>query len=57
MENKHYIALELPKVLSRLAQFTWLKEQGFSVVPYRVVNSVNVAEAVQAFAEEVKVPL
>ncbi len=39
---------------SKIAQFDWLEEQGFSVVPYRVVNSANVGEAVEAFSSEVK---
>ncbi|MBO5227804.1 MAG: NAD-dependent DNA ligase LigA [Lachnospiraceae bacterium] len=39
---------------SRITQLDWLKEQGFSVVPYRVVNRENIADAVAAFANEVK---
>lgn len=39
---------------SKVAEFEWLREQGFSVVPYRVVNRESIAKAVEAFADEVQ---
>lgn len=39
---------------SRLEQLQWLGQQGFEVVGYKVVSSVDAAAAVAAFAEEIK---
>lgn len=38
----------------RSAQFAWLAEQGFEVVPYRKVKSETVRSAVSLFSEEIK---
>ena len=35
-------------------KFLWLKTLGFDVVPYRMVTSDNVKEAVQSFAKEIE---
>ena len=39
---------------SRVAQYEWLKEQGFDVVEYKVVTSDSVSEAVKWFSEAIK---
>ena len=39
---------------SRVAQYEWLKEQGFDVVEYRVVTSESVADTVKWFSEAIK---
>lgn len=39
---------------SRKGQFRFLTEQGFEVVDYQEVNSENVTEAVELFAEKIK---
>lgn len=39
---------------SRVAQYEWLKEQGFDVVEYRVVTSESVADTVKWFSEVIK---
>ncbi|MBQ9766441.1 MAG: NAD-dependent DNA ligase LigA [Lachnospiraceae bacterium] len=39
---------------SRKAEFEWLEKQGFSVVPYKVVDAGNVKEAVAEFAKEIE---
>lgn len=38
----------------RSAQFEWLSNQGFEVVPYRMVTRETVREKVKRFAEEIK---
>ena len=35
-------------------KFIWLKEQGFDVVPYKIVTSANVAEKVKEYAKEIE---
>ena len=39
---------------SRVAQYEWLKEQGFDVVEYRVVTSGDVSDTVKWFSEAIK---
>lgn len=36
---------------SRIAQLSWLKSQGFDVVEFKEVNSLNIEESVASFAE------
>ena len=39
---------------SREKQFVWLKEQGFEVVEYKVVDGSTISEAVKSFSEAIK---
>lgn len=39
---------------SREAQFVWLKEQGFEVVEYKIVDGNTIPEAVKSFSEVIK---
>ena len=39
---------------SRVAQYEWLKEQGFDVVEYKVVTSDSVSDTVMWFSEAIK---
>lgn len=39
---------------SRVAQYEWLKEQGFDVVEYKVVKSDSVSDTVKWFSEAIK---
>lgn len=40
---------------SRKYQFEWLKEQGFNVVEYKIVNSDNIEDSVKWFSEHISV--
>ena len=39
---------------SREAQFVWLKEQGFEVVEYKIVDGSTIPDAVKSFSEAIK---
>lgn len=39
---------------SRKAQFTWMKEQGFTVVEYKTVNKDNIFETIENYAHEIE---
>lgn len=39
---------------SKEIQFEWLKEQGFTVVEYKIVNKANMADTVEGFSQKVK---
>ena len=40
---------------SKEFQFEWLKDQGFTVVEYKIVNKNNMSEAVESFSQKVKI--
>lgn len=59
--NVQFLAFSLIKASgvdfhnSKEFQFEWLKDQGFTVVEYKIVNKNNMAEAVESFSQKVKI--